>query len=106
MRFFWEVDRTHETTSNQFRVTPMRARRNCLAGVLSRVEIEAIFGAEARPELSKGVAALNALAMGDCSACDFAQGAHLMLLLTSNAAQVSELLLSKKPLPRGLLCHR
>ena len=87
----------------QFRVTADRARRNCLAGVLGRSEIDAIFGVDARPELATGVAALNTLAMGDCSACDFAQGAHLMLLLTSNAALVSELLLGKKPPPRGLL---
>ena len=55
----------------QFRVTADRARRNCLAGVLGRGEIDAIFGVEARPELTTGVAALNTLAMGDCSACDF-----------------------------------
>ena len=87
----------------QFRVTADRARRNCLAGVLGRSEIDAIFGVDARPELTTGVAALNTLAMGDCSACDFAQGAHLMLLLTCNAAFVPELLLGRKPPPRGLL---
>ena len=52
--------------------------------------------------VTTSAALTNKKTMGDCSACDFAQGAHLMLLLTSNAAQVSELLLSKKPLPRGL----
>ena len=61
-----------------------------------------MFGPQ-RPELEEGVAALNTLAMGDCSACDFAQGAHIMLLLRSGAAKKEEMMLSKLPPPRGLL---
>ena len=87
----------------QFQVTKARAKRNCLVGFLSRDEIDYVFGVDARPELQQGVAALNTLAMGDCSACDFAQGAHVMLLLTSGAAEEHELLQARKPPPRGLL---
>ena len=87
----------------QFQVSEARAKRNCLVGLLGRGEIDMIFGADARPQLKQGVAALSTLAMGDCSACDFAQGAHVMLLLTSGAALEHELLQSRKPPPRGLL---
>ena len=47
---------------------------------------------------------LSTLAMGDLLACEFAQSAHLGLLLQSSAIHPAELLQLKQPVPRGSFC--
>ena len=84
----------------QFRVGEERARRNVLAGLLSPSDLSYIFD---RPFDSPGYVGLNTLAMGDCNACEYAQGAHLKLILTCGAAKPEELIQMRSPYPRGLL---
>ena len=87
----------------QFKVSRKRAARNCLVGILNREDMLEIFGPEQTGARTEGVAALSTLAMGDCSACEFAQGSHVLLLLACGALRADELLQTRLPPPRGSL---
>ena len=84
----------------QFKVGAQRARRNVLSGLLSCKDLEFIFG---RPFAEPGYVALNTMAMGDCNACEFAQGSHLQLVLECEGAKPEEVIMMHQPFPRGLL---
>lgn len=82
----------------QFTVGAERCRRNVLATLLSPADLEFIFG---RPFEFSGYVGLSTLAMGDLSACEYAQCAHLGILLQSEACTPDELLQLHRPAPRG-----
>ena len=82
----------------QFRVSSERAHRNVLATRLEADDLEFIFR---RPFSSGGYVGLNTMAMGDCSAVEFAQGSHVQMLLESGGATWQELIRMHSPYPRG-----
>lgn len=84
----------------QFKVSRERSMRNVLASWLEPEDMEYVFG---RPFVQGGYVGLNTLAMGDLNACEYAQGAHLALLLQSGAATMKEVMQMHSPFPRGLL---
>lgn len=81
----------------QFSVSEERCRRNVLASYLSAADLQYIFD---RPFDCGGYVGLSTLAMGDISACEYAQCAHLGILLQSGACQPDELLQLHRPAPR------
>lgn len=78
----------------QFKVSRQRSQRNVLAGQLSAEDLAFVFR---RPFSGPGFVGLNTLAMGDCNACEFAQGAHLKLILDCNGAALEEVMMLHKP---------
>ena len=84
----------------QFKVSSQRSKRNVLASWMEPADLEFVFG---RPFAEGGYVGLNTLAMGDLNACEFAQGAHVQLLLRSGAAVSSEIMRMHQPFPRGML---
>ncbi|CAE7384983.1 unnamed protein product [Symbiodinium sp. KB8] len=90
----------------QFKASTQRTVRNHLACELSVQDAAFIFD---RPAASFGYptaavhCGLSSLAMGDSSACEFAQCSHLGVLLQARAVCVGELLVQAAPPPRGLL---
>ena len=90
----------------QFKASTQRTVRNHLACELSVQDAEFVFD---RPAASFGCpttavhCGLSSLAMGDSSACEFAQCSHLGVLLQARAVCVGELLVQAAPPPRGLL---
>ena len=87
----------------QFAVSRDRTRRNVLACRLTASELVEIFGATFSPPPQGGYVGLSTLAMGDGSACEYAQAAHLGLLFGANALFPRELLRLRGAPPRGLL---
>lgn len=87
----------------QFSVSHDRTRRNVLACHLSASELVEIFGSDFDPPVAGGYVGLSTLAMGDGSACEFAQSSHLGLLFSSGALFPHELLRLRGSPPRGLL---
>ena len=89
-----------------FKATPSRLQRNLLKGSLTRAEAYFVFGrdcsafADARGRVR---VSLSTLAMGDCGACEYAQGSHLGVLFAHQVLSSHELLLPGFPPPRGLL---
>ncbi|CAE7600178.1 unnamed protein product, partial [Symbiodinium necroappetens] len=90
----------------QFKASAQRTVRNHLACELSVQDAAFVFD---RPEASFGFASavvhcgLSSLAMGDSSACEFAQCSHLGVLLQARAVCMGELLVQAASPPRGLL---
>ena len=90
----------------QFCVTQERLTRNHLACKLSPREAAFVFD---RPEDSfcgfgdVVLCGLSSLAMGDSSACEFAQCSHLGVLSQARVVHPGELLVQASPPPRGLL---
>ena len=84
----------------QFKVTPERSRRNVLAGILAPEDLEFIFR---QPFSKPAYVGLNTLAMGDLNSCEYAQGAHLRLILECAGAELREVMMLHEPFPRGLL---
>lgn len=82
----------------QFKVGQQRCLRNVLASWLRASDLEFIFG---RKFESGGYVGLSTLAMGDLSACEYAQCAHLGVLLQSGGCAPQELLLPHRPVPRS-----
>ena len=83
----------------QFVVSRERMVRNCLAGTLNKEELQYVFGDI--PGLpSKARVGLSTLAMGDCSACEYAQCSHLGVLRAANVFSVEELISLATPVPR------
>ena len=87
----------------QFVVSKRRIASNVLAGELTVEQMQDVFGTSAQ-DLQCSWAGLSTLAMGDLLACEFAQSAHLGLLLQSSAVHPQELLQLKQPVPRGAFC--
>ncbi|CAE7334124.1 unnamed protein product [Symbiodinium microadriaticum] len=90
----------------QFQVTDQRATRNLLACELTSREAELVFDAPAGSfEAGDGpiLVGLSSLAMGDSSACEFAQCSHLGTLVQGRAVFPGELLVHASAPPRGLL---
>ena len=89
----------------QFSVNDERTCRNALACDLSVQEAEEIFE-EVQMELAhKGriFVGFSSLAMGDVCAVEYAQCAHLSLLLQKKVCHQGELLTLRGAVPRGLL---
>ena len=82
----------------QFTVSKQRCRRNVLAGLLSPDHLSFIFD---RRFKKPGYVGLSTLAMDDCNACEYAQGAHLKLILECGGALPSEVIQMKLPYPRN-----
>ena len=84
----------------QFSVTRERTARNMLAGALSCGELRYVFWD--LPGLpSRAYVGLSTLAMGDCSACEYAQASHLGVLRAGGVFLEAELNLLTGPVPRG-----
>ena len=90
----------------QFQTTEQRAVRNLLVGDLSVAEAQKVFGFDCAPWAAhdgRVRCGLCSLAMGDSSACNFAQSSHLGVLLQAAALFPRELLVHASSPPRGLL---
>ena len=89
-----------------FSIPQQRLERNLIKGSLSLSEATELFGFDCAPFVSvndRVHVGLSTLAMGDSSACEFAQGSHLAVLYHHGALHGHELLLPTFPPPRGLL---
>ena len=82
----------------QFTVSEERCLRNVLGGKLSAADLSFIFEKEVR---TPGYVGLSTMAMGDLSACENAQAAHLGLILACGGCVEEELLQHGSPSPRG-----
>eukprot|EP00439_Symbiodinium_sp_Y106_P070115 s4869_g12.t1 len=80
----------------QFVVTRERTIRS---GALDRDELRYVFGNVAR----KAYVGLSTMAMGDCSACEYAQCSHLSVLRGHDVFTESQLNTLTGAVPRGLL---
>lgn len=85
----------------QFIISEQRVERNILSGCISLVEAREIFGHDFEWPEKKIHVALSTLAMGDLLACEFAQSAHLGMLLDFGAISTKQLITMKTPLPRS-----
>ena len=75
--------------------------RNCLAGVLTKAELEFVFGR--LPNLpAKAHVGLSTLAMGDLNACEYAQASHLGVLYRGSVFDPAELISLSSPVPRSV----
>ncbi|CAE7319157.1 unnamed protein product, partial [Symbiodinium sp. CCMP2592] len=89
-----------------FQVTGERLQRNIIKAALTPAEAAEVFDFDCSSYVGrdgKVRVGLSTLAMGDSSACEFAQGSHLAVLFRHGALAPSELLLPSFPPPRGLL---
>ena len=90
----------------QFKTSTQRTTRNLLVGDLDVQEANEVFGHDCREyvlEDGRVRVGLSSLAMGDSSACNFAQASHLGVLLQAGALHVGELLVHAAAPPRNLL---
>ena len=90
----------------QFEAPQQRIVRNLLNARLTLHEATEIFGrpvAQFQQPDGAVYAGLSSLAMGDSSACEFAQCAHLGVLVQWNVVFPHELLTQNFPAPRALL---
>ena len=85
----------------QFKVSRERMVRNGLSGSLTQQEIDEVFGPGLAQIGSRVHVGLNTLAMGDCSACEYAQAAHLCLLYEKGVFNETELRALSGRLPGG-----
>ena len=86
--------------------SPQRTQRNHLQCKLSLVEARAVFGYSCDHLVQPGgfaACGLSSLARGDSTACEFAQCAHLGVLLHGRAVYPGELLVQAAPPRRSLL---
>ena len=86
----------------QFAVPEQRTVRNMLVAPVSAEEASYIFQRPfdgAQQEIYVG---LSSLAMGDCMACEYAQGAHTGVLLQKEIATPDRLISLRQSLPRGM----
>ena len=82
----------------QFRVSSERCLRNVLATWLSPDDLTFIFE---KPFTAGGYVGLSTLAMGDLSACEYAQCSHMGILMKSGCCLPEEVLRMNCPAPRG-----
>ena len=90
----------------QFRVTPERHVRNHIACKLTPQEAAFVFDRPVDSFCDFGdvvLCGLSSLAMGDSSACEFAQCSHLGVLAQARVVHPGELLVQASAPPRGLL---
>ena len=87
----------------QFKVNAQRTARNVLEGFLTLEEARRVFGKDFAWEGDRVYVGLSSLAMGDCCAVEFAQCAHVGLMLQNQVAAIDELITLKGSIPRGLL---
>ena len=87
----------------QFKVNAQRTVRNVLEGFLTLEEARRVFGKDFAWEGDRVYVGLSSLAMGDCCAVEFAQCAHVGLMLQNQVAAIDELITLKGSIPRGLL---
>ena len=85
----------------QFVIGHSRACRNALVGKLTAAEARFIFKDLDHIPPEGGYAGLNTMAMGDLCAVEFAQAAHISVMLACQALRPSELLRGKSVMPRG-----
>ena len=86
----------------QFKVSRERTARNALAGILDHDDLRYVCGdVSGLPQ--KAFVGLSTMAMGDCSACEYAQCSHLCALRGSGVFDQHELNTLTGPVPRGLL---
>lgn len=86
----------------QFKVPFERTARNMLAEPLTVEQARYVFGHDYDFKEEPVCVGLNSLAMGDLMACEFAQGAHVGVMLQHGVAETSQLLTLHNPIPRGL----
>ena len=90
----------------QFCIAEQCAVRNLIVGDLSPAEAAAVFSKHCSAFLQPNGRVrygLSSLAMGDSSACNFAQASRLGVLLQAEAVYPGEALIHASPPPRGLL---
>ena len=87
----------------QFKVSRERmvTVRNCLSCSLSQDDVDEIFGKGKVKVNGRAQVGLNTMAVGDCSACEYAQASHLCLLFEKGVFTQSELITLCSPTPRG-----
>ena len=61
----------------------------------------AAYEKEGRPSPTRVMVGNCGLVMGDLNACDWAVESHLNLLFASGGLQLGDLILNRRPLPRG-----
>lgn len=89
----------------QFSVNAERVRRNALCESLSVSDASYVFGKPMDEHASNGRVhvGFSSLAMGDVCAVEYAQCAHLSILLQNDVVRPVELLTLHGSIPRGLL---
>eukprot|EP00435_Cladocopium_sp_Y103_P038687 s964_g10.t1 len=87
----------------QFTVNHERTARNVLQGELTLQEARHVFGPSFCWPSSSVAIGLSSLAMGDRCAVEYAQCAHVALMLQHHVAAMEELLTLRGAIPRGLL---
>ncbi|CAK9021478.1 unnamed protein product [Durusdinium trenchii] len=87
----------------QFHVGEERARRNAFADPLTLDEAAYVFGTAPAGWPEPIYCGLCALAKGDQNACEFAQCAHLALMLRAGVVEPHEMLSTQGDVPRGLM---
>ena len=85
----------------QFLISEQRVERNILSGSISIEEAREVFGESFEWPEKKIFVALSTLAMGDLLACEFAQSAHLGMLLDHGAIIPQQLITMRTPFPRS-----
>lgn len=80
-----------------------RTARNTLCSPLSLDEAQYVFGDDFSWPSETVQVGLSTLAMGDCCAAEFAQCAHMAILLQKLVTEEKELLSLRGSVPRGLL---
>ena len=84
----------------QFVITEQRTHRNILAGPICLEDAKYVFGPSFTWPEKELCVALGTLAMGDLSACEFAQASHLGLCLQGGVLCDAELISMRLPMPR------
>ena len=85
-----------------FRVSKLRARRNCIGTKIYPSELRGLSCVEPQHLRGPCYPALSTLAMGDSHAVEIAQGSHYALLqMEAGCMLESETLEYRKPVPRG-----
>ncbi|CAE7208910.1 unnamed protein product [Symbiodinium sp. CCMP2592] len=88
-----------------FEATPDRLQRNLLRGSLTKAEARWVFGRDCSQLADRGRVrvAIATLGMGDCSACEYAQAAHIGVLRYYGLLSGEDLVLPGRPFPRSVL---
>lgn len=87
----------------QFSAGSQRVVRNTLSDPIPLSMSKAVFGTDFVWDEDPVWVGLSSLAMGDCMACEYAQCAHVAIVLKHAVSKVEELITLKDPTPRGLL---
>ena len=82
----------------QFKVSEQRCLRNVMATWMTPEDLEFVFEEKFS---SGGYVGLNTLAMGDLSACEYAQASHMGILMKSGGCFPDEVMKLNSPCPRN-----